>query len=337
LIRARFLLSPHGSAEALAIEESIGMPSGPSFVRGRVVSEADGVAVLDFPESNWGRNVPMLLSALVAGEGVETRAFTRCRLVGLELPAGFLPGPAFPPLAGVGVGVIFKPSLGLSPSLLASLAVEHASAGAVLLKDDELLGDPEWCPLYERVAAVAAVLSSGPSSGCIYTPNITGPSAGLVERARRVVALGAGGVMVNAFTQGLDSVLALREADLGVPVFAHRVGSGPWARSADFGVSGAVLAELTRLCGADFVQVGAYGGKLFDSDDEVDAQLAAARGGDRPATAVIGGGVGPSNVASLAARAGGSGLLMLLGSAAYLEPDGVRRSVSALAALAGSA
>lgn len=299
------------------------MPSGPDFVRGRVVAPG----VLEFPLANWGRNVPMLLSALVAGEGVETRAFTRCRLTSLELPVGWLPGPAFPPLSGVGVGVIFKPSLGLSPSELARLAASHAEAGAVLLKDDELLGDPEWCPLFERVAAVAAALAG---SSCVYTPNITGPSASLVSRARRVVELGATGVMVNAFTQGLDSVLALREAELGVPIFAHRVGSGPWARCRDFGVAGSVLADLTRQCGADFVQVGAYGGKLFDSDEEVDAQLRAARSGPGAATAVIGGGVGPRNVRALAERAGGSGLLMLLGSAAYLEPDGVRRSVEAL-------
>jgi ribulose 1,5-bisphosphate carboxylase large subunit-like protein len=336
VIRATFELSPPGSAQALAVEESTGMPEGAEgpegldgldFVRGRVVSEADGMAVLEFPESNWGRNVPLLVSALVAGEGVETRAFDRCRLVGLDLPDGWLPGPSFPPIDGIGVGVIFKPSLGLSPSELASLAAAHAEAGAVLLKDDELLGDPEWCPLFDRVEAVSAALAG---SGCIYTPNITGPSATLLDRARRVVALGATGVMVNAFAQGLDSVLTLREAELGVPVFAHRVGSGPWARCRDFGVSGAVLCGLTRLCGADFVQVGAYRGKLFDTDDEVDAQLAAAAG----ATAVMGGGVGPSNVRALAERAGRadrrSGLLMLLGSAAYAEADGVRRSVEAL-------
>ena len=324
MIQATFELEPHGSAEALAVEESTGMPDGPDFVRGRVVSESGGVAVLEFPEANWGRNVPMLLSALVAGEGVETRAFTRCRLVALSLPEGWLPGPAHPPLPGVGVGVIFKPSLGLSPVEIAALAASHAEAGAVLLKDDELLGDPSWCPLEARVREVSRALAGSP---CVYTPNITGPSAGLIDRARRVVELGATGVMVNAFTQGLDAVLALREAELGMPVFAHRVGSGPWARGRDFGVSGAVLCQLTRLCGADFVQVGAYGGKLFDSDEEVDAQLAAAAG----ATAVIGGGVGPSNIVALAQRAGWtSGLLMLLGSAAYLADDGVRRSVEAL-------
>lgn len=325
MIRATFELSPHGSADALAIEESLGLPWGPSFVRGTVVSEADGVAVLDFPEDNWGRNVPMLLSALVAGEGVETRAFTRCRLVALSLPDGLLPGPAFPPLPGVSAGAIFKPSLGLSPAALGELASSIAAGGAVLVKDDELLGDPAWCPLFDRVRAVAGALGSS----VIYTPNITGPSAGLVDRALRAVELGATGVMVNAFAQGLDAVLALRDAGLGVPVFAHRVGSGPWVRNADFGVSGAVLCQLTRLCGADFVQVGSYGGKLFDSDDEVDAQLAAARSGAAPSTAVIGGGVGPNNARALADRAGGEGLVMLLGSAAYLHPDGVEAGVRA--------
>ena len=346
MIRATFELEPCGSAEALAIEESTGMPDGPAFVRGRVVADdgVDGRCVLEFPASNWGRNVPLLISALVAGEGVETRAFTRCRLVGLELPDGLLPGPAFgaPSLLsgrGAGVGVILKPSLGLSPAECAAAADAAARGGATLVKDDELLGDPQWCPLTERVRAVASVLH--PS--VVYCPNVTGPSASLVDRASRVVELGATGVMVNAFAQGLDAVLALREASLGVPVFAHRVGSGPLARGERFGASGAVLASLTRWCGADFVQVGAYGGKLFDSDDDVDAQLAAARAplggsgaggvgagvGVLPSVAVLGGGVGPGNAASLARRAGGDGLLLLLGSAAYLDARGVTASVRA--------
>src|SRR5439155_2043361 len=112
------------------------MANGPEFVRGRVVSERDGIAVLEFPAANWGRNVPMLLSALVAGEGVETRAFTRCRLVALELPDGFLPGPdAPPPLGdGVGVGVIVKPSLGLKPAEVAAVAAAAMRGGANLIK-----------------------------------------------------------------------------------------------------------------------------------------------------------------------------------------------------------
>lgn len=321
LIRATFELEPHGAAEALAVEESTGMPDGPAFVRGRVASEADGVAVLEFPESNWGRNLPMLLSALVAGEGVETRAFTRCRLVGLELPSGWLPGPAFSAASGVRVGCIVKPSLGLRPHEVADVAAAIGRGGAALVKDDELLGDPDWCPLEKRVAAVADVLH--PSVA--YFPNVTGPTAGLVERARRVVDAGAGGVMVNAFTQGLDAVLMLREAGLGVPILAHRVGSGPWTRNDRFGVAPAVVAMLTQACGADYVLVGAFGGKLFDSDDDVRSSIAAAR----PATVVLGGGIGPDNAAAQAEAAGGDGVLLLLGGRAYAADGGVESGVRA--------
>ncbi|MGH9163957.1 MAG: RuBisCO large subunit C-terminal-like domain-containing protein, partial [Acidimicrobiales bacterium] len=319
MIRATYELEPHGSAAALATEASLGMGEGPDFVRGRVIDEADGRAVLEFPADNWGPNLPMLLSALVAGEGGEDRSFTRCRLVDLALPAGLFPGPAMAATDAVRVGAIVKPSLGLKPAEVAEVAASLAAGGAVLVKDDELLGDPPWCLLDERVRAVMA----GLPPAVVYCANVTGPTAGLVDRARRVVDLGATGVMVNAFAQGLDAVLALRQAELGVPLFAHRVGSGPWARNDRFGATGAVLAGLTRLAGADYVQVGAFAGKLFDTDDEVRAQVAAVRSplaGVTAPVAVLGGGVGPDNARAQADAAGGRGLLLLLGSKAYGRP-----------------
>jgi ribulose-bisphosphate carboxylase large chain len=329
VIRGVWELEPHGSAEALAIGASVGTADGPAFARGRVVSEHAGRAVIDFPEGNWGASLPLLLSGVVAGEAAESRAFSRCRLVDLELPLGWLPGPAFPAPPGVAVGAIVKPSLGLSPAEVAEVVARAAAGGARLVKDDELLGDPSWCPLADRVRAVSAVCPPG----VVYCANVTGPSASLVDRARRAVELGATGVMVNAFAQGLDAVLALRQADLGVPVLAHRVGSGPWARNDRFGVSGAVLARLTRLAGADYVLVGAFGGKMFDSDEQVRDQLDAVRAplaGVAPATAALGGGIGPDNARAQADRAGGTGLLLLVGSRAYAHPGGIEAGVRAV-------
>jgi len=325
-IRATYELEPVGRADALALEASLGMPTGPGFVRGRVVEETGGRAVLEFPAANWGRNLPMLVSSVVAGEGMEDRSFTRVRLVDLVLPPGMLPGPAFPAPADVGVGAIVKPSLGLRPPEVADVAAAVAAGGARLVKDDELMGDPEWCPLEDRVKAVAAAVPPG----VVYCVNVTGPVEGLVDRARRVVDLGATGVMINAFAAGLDTVRALRDAGLGVPILAHRVGSGPWVRNERFGVASSVLAGLTRLAGADYVLVGAFGGKLFDTDEEVDAQLAAVRrplDGVAAPVAVLGGGIGPDNARDQADRAGGTGLLLLLGSAAYRRPGGVGTAV----------
>ena len=126
--------------------------------------------------------------------------------------------------------------------------------------------------------------------------------------------------MVNVFAQGLDSLRALREADLGVPIFAHRVGAALWARERRFGVAPAVIAELTRLCGADYVQVGSFTGSVYDTPDEVRAQIHACRRplGAARAVAVLAGGVGPRNARAQVEAAGvTSGLMVLLGSAAY--------------------
>jgi ribulose 1,5-bisphosphate carboxylase large subunit-like protein len=326
VIRATFEIGPPGAASDLAVRLGAGMAGGAEAVQARLVAEECGRAVLEVPESNWGDNVPLLVSTLVAGEAMELRRFDRCRLVGLELPDGWLPGPAVGGAPGVAVGVIVKPALGLSPAEVAGVARAAVAGGAGFVKDDETLGDPVWCPLVERVRAVAAVLEPG----VVYCPNVTGPTATLLDRARRAVELGATGVMVNAFAQGLDAVLALRQAGLGVPVFAHRVGGGPWSRNERYGATTAVLARLTRLCGADYV-VGAFGGSLFDDDDAVDANLEAVRGPcgrARPAVAVLGGGLGPLDVASQVERAGGDGLLVCLGSAAYAHPGGLEAGVA---------
>jgi ribulose-bisphosphate carboxylase large chain len=331
VIRATYEIEPAGAAQTVALRASIGMEGGPDWARGRVVSESEGTAVLEFPEGNWGDNVALVVSVLVAGEGAETGAVTRCRLVGLEFPDRFLPGPAFGPAAQaapIGVGVIVKPSLGLAPDEVGDVARAAVAGGADFIKDDEILGDPEWCPLDERVRAVAKALEPG----VVYCANVTGPSVTLVERARRAVDLGATGVMVNAFAQGLDSVLALREADLGVPILAHRAGSGALARNDRFGARGAVLARLCRLCGADYLIVGAFGGALFESDEEVRANLDAVRGecgSIGPAIAAFGGGLGPHSVAAQVEKAGGSGLLMLVGSQAYGHPGGIEGGVRA--------
>lgn len=316
MIRVTYELAPPDAAETLALVESVGRADGPEHVRGRVVELDGGRATLEFPAVT--NDVALLVSSLFAGEWADSSAFERCRLVDVDWPDGFLPGPAFDAPDSVLIGAIVKPSLGLSPAEVAQTAAELAKAGADLVKDDELLGDPDWCPLEERVRAVAA-------QGVTYAANVTGPVASLLERAHRVVELGAGAVMVNGFAQGLDAVRALREAELGVPIFVHRVGAALWARQPAFGVAPAIVAELTRLCGADFVQVGSFTGTVYDAAVDVRAQVHACHrliGSARRSVAVIGGGVAPDNAKQqLDAAETRKGVMVLFGSAAY---DGSR-------------
>lgn len=317
----------------LALVESVGRADGPEHARGRVVSQDGNRTVLEFPDANWAGDVTLLVSSFLAGEWADSAAFSRCRLVEAEWPAGLLPGPAFEAPAEVLVGAIIKPSLGLSPAEVAETAASLASGGADLVKDDELLGDLPSCPLEERVRAVVGAIPSRVR----YAANITGPAESLFRRAARAVELGARALMVNAFAQGLDSLRAVRAAELGVPIFAHRVGAAMWARGSRFGVAPAVVAELTRLCGADYVQVGSFTGSVYDTPDDVRAQIDACHRelpGVARAVAVLGGGVSPENAGEQIEAAGvRSGVMVLLGSAAYeggSPTEAVRATVSSV-------
>jgi ribulose 1,5-bisphosphate carboxylase large subunit-like protein len=326
VIRATYELEPPEAAETLALIESVGRADGPAHVRAQVAEQDGRRTVLEFPEANWDGDVTLLVSSLLAGEWADSAAFERCRLVEVAWPDGLLPGPSFVAPQRVLVGAIVKPSLGLTPAEVARTAGALAAGGADLVKDDELLGNQESCPLEERVRAVAASIPAEVR----YAVNVSGPMDSLLRRAARAVELGATALMVNAFAQGLDSVRALRAAELGVPIFAHRVGAALWTRNSRFGVAPAVMAELTRMCGADYVQVGSYTGSVYDTPEDVRAQIAKCP----PAVAVIGGGVSPDNAAAQLDAAGvDKGVMVLLGSAAYAAgppEEAVAATVSSL-------
>jgi len=326
VIRVTYEVEPLEAAETLALVASVGQSDGPDSVRGRVVSARDGHAVLEFPESNWGADVTLLVAALAAGEWADLAGLARCRLLTADWPAGFFRGPAFDAPRGVLVGAIVKPSLGLSPREVGEIAAALGRGGADLVKDDELLGDQVWCPLAERVRAVVD------ATGARYAANVTGSVDGLLARAELAVELGAGALMVDAFAQGLDAVRALRDADLGVPILAHRAGGAMWTRNPTHGVAPAVVAELMRLLGADYVLCGSFSGRVFDSEADVRRQVAACHAdlGVPRAVAVLGGGVGPANAAEQLERADvRNGVMVLLGSEAYRHPDGVEAAVRA--------
>jgi ribulose-bisphosphate carboxylase large chain len=331
-MRATYEVRPPAWAETLAVLQSVSLPQGPDDVRARVV-EVDGPRVqIEFPALDGVHDPEQLLAACVAGEWADRGDLEKCRVLEVEWPDGFA-GPAFAAEPGFAVGAIIKPALGLTPDEAAAVAAELTGGGATFVKDDELMASPPYSPLVERVRHVCEQIPPGVR----YAPNISGPPDSLLGRAEWAVAAGAGALMVNGFLQGLGSIRALRSAELGVPLFVHRVGSSFLRRGERVSVAAGVLAELTRLLGADYVQVGSFSPRTFDSDLEVREQIDACRcplpGRVAAATAVIGGGVGPANAAEQLARAEtADGVMLLLGSEAYAHPDGVRAGVAATVA-----
>jgi ribulose-bisphosphate carboxylase large chain len=307
-MRAVYEIRPPAWGETLAILQSVSLPNGPESVRASVVGVEGERVTIDFPALDGETSAEQLLAACVAGEWADRGDVESCRLVEAEWPEG-LPGPAFPAQPGVSVGAIVKPALGLAPDEAAAVAAELAAGGAVLVKDDELQRSSP-----ERVRAIEAAIPEH----VLYAANVTGADVDAI------VSAGARALMVNAFLAGLGSIARLRA--YGLPIFVHRVGSAFLRRGGPVSVSASVLAELTRLLGADYVQVGSFSPRTFDTDEEVREQIGAAR----PATAVIGGGVGAANAREQLERAGArDGVMLLLGSAAYGHPDGVSAGVAA--------
>jgi hypothetical protein len=307
-VRATYDISPPSWGETLAILQSVSLADGPAAARATVVEVAGTRVTIDFPALDDGSTVEELLAVCIAGEWSDRGDFDSCRLVGVEWP-NWLAGPAFPASAGVSIGAIVKPALGLTATEAAAVAAELAAGGAVLVKDDELQRSSP-----ERVRAIEAAIPEH----VLYAANVTGADADAIVEA------GARALMVNAFLAGLGSIARLRE--YGLPIFVHRVGSAFLRRGGAVSVSAGVLAELTRALGADYVQVGSFSPRTYDTPDEVREQIAAAR----PATAVVGGGVGAENAAEQLELAGTrDGVMLLLGSAAYAHPDGVRAGVAA--------
>lgn len=307
-MRAVYEIRPPAWGETLAILQSVSLPDGPEHVRARVVNVEGARVTIDFPALEGETSAEQLLAACVAGEWADRGDVESCRLVEVEWPDG-LPGPTFPAQPGISVGAIVKPALGLSPAEAAAVAAELTAGGAVLVKDDELQRSSP-----ERVRAIHKAIPEH----VLYAANVTGSDVDAIVEA------GARALMVNAFLAGLGSITRLRE--YGLPIFVHRVGSAFLRRGGPISVSAHVLAELTQRLGADYIQVGSFSPRTFDTDEEVVEQIAAAR----PGTAVIGGGVGAENAREQLERAGTrDGVMLLLGSAAYAHPEGVRAGVAA--------
>lgn len=240
-----------------------------------------GEAVIDVlsPASNIdpdGDPFYQLQMLSVGGPILEFVFYDRVAFLDFELPQSMLrrfPGPRFGirrvrQMVGLAagmpiVGTIVKPCCGLVPAEVAERIARAVRGGAAVIKDDEKMMNPAYCPLEEKVRAVRAVLDrveAETGRRALYMPHLPYRSDRLREMAAKVRDWGAGGVMFNAtLAHSLGALQILAEdADLDLPLYAHCGGlaaltTGPRR------IDARVIARLARLCGADFFQIGVFG------------------------------------------------------------------------------
>ncbi len=243
--------------------------------------------VLSWPFENVGASLPVLMST-VAGNLFELAPFSGLRLLDMAVPQSFAavyPGPQFGidgtrELAGVHdrplIGTIIKPSVGLSPQQTADLVRTLADAGLDFIKDDELMGNPPYSPLKERVMAVMRVINDhADKTGkkVMYAFNISADLDDMLRHHDIVLEAGGTCVMVNMISVGLAGVAHLRK-HAQLPIHGHRNGWGALSRDPMLGFNYRAFQKFWRLAGVDHLHVNGLRNKFCESDESV---IAAAR------------------------------------------------------------
>lgn len=281
------------AADALAVGQSVGNPDirthrdTPTLMEKHcaTVESIEGrKVVVNFPAINFGPKdgIAHLMSVVLGGQ-TDIDLVQSCKLIDIDFGSLLdrFPGPRFGldkirkitgainrPL----IGGIVKPKIGLSPEGLAQVCYEMAKGGVDFIKEDEILGDPPWCPLKERVPMVAEALKEFKT---IYAPCITADGDDVVRKAELAKSLGAGAVHINLWS-GLGAYWNVRN-EVDIPVFFQKSGDKVWT-TGPHSLKFSLLCKIIRLIGCDFTHVGMWGGYMSESEDDIKDRLNALQG-----------------------------------------------------------
>lgn len=161
------------------------------------------------------------------------------------------------------IGTIIKPCCGLNPEEAAEKCYQAALGGAVLIKDDEKMMNPKYCPFEKKVKLVSEALKKAEAKTgrkVIYAPHLPVRPDKMKDMAMKAIEYGATGIMFNAIlANNLGTVEILAgDPEINVPVYVHSGGRSALS-TGPRRIDEVVIAKLTRLCGGDYFQIGVMG------------------------------------------------------------------------------
>ncbi|MBN1110337.1 MAG: ribulose 1,5-bisphosphate carboxylase large subunit [Methanomassiliicoccales archaeon] len=348
------------AAAAIATEQSTGTWTKLStlkednFLRrsGKVMAIEGDLTTIAYPVEDFSLDiggVPQILS-VIAGNLFGLEPLRKVRLEDVEFPKSMLKefkGPKFgveglrsilkrpkKPL----VGTIVKPKIGLTPQETAEYVYEAGMGGLTNGKDDETLSNQSFCPMEDRVVAIAEALDrvrSETGHVMIFAINVSTNGHQILEVAERAQELGATQLMVDVLTCGFGAVQVLAEdPSIKLPIHVHRTMHGAMTRDPEHGINMKVFAKLTRMVGGDALHVGTFGvGKMKGAAREDLANRDACLTSEVPyrrTMPVASGGVHPGMLKRLVEIAG-LDLQMQAGGGVSGHPRGVRGGAMAMA------
>ncbi|MFC6714070.1 RuBisCO large subunit C-terminal-like domain-containing protein [Branchiibius cervicis] len=306
------------------------------------------------PTVNIGPSIPMLLTTIL---GNDSSTSVQAKLIDVQVPPRFAAAIGGPRFGVEGIrdllGVpdrplllnMIKPCTGLTPEAGAEIFYQTALGAVDMIKDDELMGSPEFSPVPDRVKAYTAAAERArqvTGRDVVYIPNVTDRPDRMLEHATAAVDNGARALMVAFASVGYGAVQALAEV-ADVPILGHFAGVAPFYEGPASGMASPIAAGLLpRVAGADFVLMATpYGGYPLARLQYLRTaqQISLPRPGVKSAMPIVGGGVHPGVVATYIDDLG-TDIVLGAGGAIQGHPDGPAAGADAMrqaidAAMAG--
>ncbi|MHA2048289.1 MAG: RuBisCO large subunit C-terminal-like domain-containing protein [Promethearchaeota archaeon] len=293
---------------------------------------------IGFPISNIkGMGIPMLLTTVIGNISI-THGL---KLVDLAFPKAWLEdfkGPKFGidglrklldvperPL----LNNMVKPCTGHTADVAADLVYKAAVGGCDVVKDDELISNPAFNTLEDRIVQVMEAVDRADSEKgekTLYTINITTKFPDMFEYADKMIELGANALMINYLTTGFEALRQIAEdPSIKVPILGHMDFGGTFFGGIWTGMTSMLtFAKLPRICGADTVVIPAPYGKAEILDERYEQNLKALRFPLRhvkPTLPMPSGGITAGMVEKCMKEAG-KDILIGSGGGIHSHPDG---------------
>jgi ribulose-bisphosphate carboxylase large chain len=246
-------------------------------------SNKNGIVKISFPLSNINLEEDGISQILchIAGGQVDILEIQKCHILNIELPEdvekSFRLKPAygidgFRKLNGVYekpfLGGIIKPKVGMSPEILLEVVKEMVGSGVNFIKEDELLGNPDHCPLEKRVPLISNWIKNN-APDVIYCFCINGDSPYALERANFVEEQGGNGIHINVWS-GLGVYRAIRKQNPNLWIHFQKSGDKFFTdKRAPFHIYWPVICKIAGWSGVDSIHAGMIGGYMNQDEEEL--------------------------------------------------------------------
>ncbi|MCB4756865.1 MAG: ribulose 1,5-bisphosphate carboxylase [Elusimicrobia bacterium] len=224
------------------------------------------IAAIAYPTVNIGGQIPEMLTVLYGNISM----LSNLKLLDVYFPESFIKNFKGPKYGIEGVRkllkvegrpllcAMFKPCVGALPKTLGKMFWELGLGGIDIIKDDELLADPEFCTLEARLEECLRVnekLKKETGHSVLYTINISDRPDLMHKKALKVQKMGGNALMINLYTAGFSAFQQIAEdPQIKLPILAHPAMAGSYYASPHHGFTAALtLGKLARLSGADII------------------------------------------------------------------------------------